>query len=99
VLHPSLRAIRLARLCLRPKMGNLTQPGEAGTNRRLACQSSFFEQEVTEGTEELCTDAPACIAEIARCFWPKGSSSIPSFAILRFLLFKKIVANMATFSG
>jgi hypothetical protein len=59
----------------------------------------FFEQEVTEGTEELCADAPALIAEIARCFWPKGSSSIPPFGILRFLLFKKIVANMSTFSG
>jgi hypothetical protein len=49
----------------------------------------FFEQEVTEGTEELCADAPAFIAEIATCFWPKGSSSIPPFGILRFLLFKK----------
>jgi hypothetical protein len=45
-----------------------SQPGEAGTNRRLACQSSFFEQEVTEGTEELRADAPAFIVEIARCF-------------------------------
>ena len=51
-------------------------------------RSHFFEQEVTEGTEELRANAPPFIAEIARCFRSKGSSSTPPFGILRFLLFK-----------
>jgi hypothetical protein len=67
--------------------------------KMLAVDGTHLIVPVSAGTEELRADAPAFLAEIARCFRSKGCSSIPPFGILRFLLFKKIVANMSTFCG